>query len=189
MPMLSIGADLTGFDLSTVLDGRLLFYFSVFFALGYCLYSILFATIAATCTSTEELSQSMFAAVLPMVLALMSTLYVIANPSTTAARVLSLFPPFTPLVMLGRVNVLHRPLGSLAEHRTARAGDRRLRLGLGQGLSLRPCAHIRLTIDISRALMRPSVHGTGRGGGVLLSRPPTMCTTPPPRPRSFVVRS
>ena len=110
MPMLSIGADLTGFDLSTVLDGRLLFYFSVFFALGYCLYSILFATIAATCTSTEELSQSMFAAVLPMVLALMSTLYVIANPSTTAARVLSLFPPFTPLVMLGRVNVLPPPL-------------------------------------------------------------------------------
>lgn len=110
MPMLSISADLTGFDLGTVLNGSLIFYFSVFFALGYCLYSILFATIAATCTSTEELSQSMFAAVLPMVLALMSTFYVIANPSTTAARVLSLLPPFTPLVMLGRVNVLPPPL-------------------------------------------------------------------------------
>ena len=50
----------------------MLFYFVVFFALGCLLYSVLFAVIAVTCTSTEELSQSMIAAVLPMVVALMS---------------------------------------------------------------------------------------------------------------------
>ena len=113
LPMLSMSVDLAGIDLAAILNMRLIFYFSVFFTLGYCLYSIVFATfatIAATCTSTEELGQSMFAAVLPMVLALMSTIYVIGNPSTTAARVLSLLPPFTPLVMLARVNVLPPPL-------------------------------------------------------------------------------
>ena len=34
----------------------------------------------------------------------------IANPATTTTRVLSLFPFFTPLVMLARMNVLMTPL-------------------------------------------------------------------------------
>ena len=109
-PMLSMGPELADFDLGAVLSLELIFYFSIFFALGYFLYSVFFATIAATCTSTEELGQAMFAAVLPMVVALMSSFYVIANPGTVATRVLSLLPPFTPLVMLARVNVLTPPL-------------------------------------------------------------------------------
>ena len=52
----------------------------------------------------------MMAAVLPMVAALMVALSVIANPSTTMTRVLSLIPFFTPLVMMARVNVLMPPL-------------------------------------------------------------------------------
>ena len=109
-PMLAMGPDLADFDLGAILSVELILYFSIFFALGYFLYSVFFATIAATCTSTEELGQAMFAAVLPMVIALMSSFYVIANPGTTATRVLSLLPPFTPLVMLARVNVLTPPL-------------------------------------------------------------------------------
>ena len=109
-PALSLGAGAADFDLGAILSLELIFYFSLFFALGYFLYSIFFAAIAATCTSTEELGQSMFAAVMPMVIALMSTFYVITNPGTVATRVLSLLPPFTPLVMLARVNVLRPPL-------------------------------------------------------------------------------
>ncbi len=109
-PMLSLGPDLAEFDLGAVLSLELILYFAIFFALGYFLYSIFFAAIAATCTSTEELGQTMFAAVLPMVIALMSSFYVIANPGATATRVLSLLPPLTPLVMLARVNVLTPPL-------------------------------------------------------------------------------
>lgn len=109
-PMLAMGPALAEFDLGAVLSLELIVYFAIFFALGYFLYSIFFAAIAATCTSTEELGQSMFAAVLPMVVALMSSFYVIANPGTTATRVLSLLPPLTPIVMLARVNVLSPPL-------------------------------------------------------------------------------
>lgn len=100
----------SGFDLSAVLNARLLFYFAVFFSLGYVLYSILFAVVAVTCTSTEELGQSMMAAILPMVAALMVAVSVISNPATTLTRVLSLIPLFTPLVMLARVNILMPPL-------------------------------------------------------------------------------
>jgi ABC-2 type transport system permease protein len=64
------------------------------------------AAVAATCTSTEDLSQTMMIAVLPMVVGLMAAMSVFANPSTTATRVLSLIPFFTPLVMLARVNIL-----------------------------------------------------------------------------------
>lgn len=110
LPALAVGAEVAGFDLGAVLNVRLLFYFAIFFALGYLLYSVLFAAIAVTCTSTEELGQSMFAAVLPMVVGLMVTFTVIANPSTTMTRVLSLVPLFTPLVMLARVNILMPPL-------------------------------------------------------------------------------
>jgi ABC-2 type transport system permease protein len=100
----------SGFDLSAVLNARLLFYFAVFFSLGYMLYSILFAVVAVTCTSTEELGQSMIAAILPMVAALVVAVSVISNPATTLTRVLSLIPFFTPLVMLARVNILMPPL-------------------------------------------------------------------------------
>jgi ABC-2 type transport system permease protein len=93
-----------------MISPTLLFYFAVFFALGYLLYSVMFAMVAVTCTSTEELGQSMFAAIAPMVIGLMVAISVLANPSTTATRVLSLIPFFTPLVMLARVNVLMPPL-------------------------------------------------------------------------------
>jgi ABC-2 type transport system permease protein len=52
----------------------------------------------------------MMAAILPMVVALMVAISVISNPATTATRVLSLVPFFTPLVMTARVNVLMPPL-------------------------------------------------------------------------------
>jgi ABC-2 type transport system permease protein len=109
-PALAMSTAVSGFDLSAVLNARLLFYFAVFFTLGYFLYSVLFAIVAVTCTSTEELGQSMMAAILPMVVALMVAISVISNPATTATRVLSLIPFFTPLVMTARVNVLMPPL-------------------------------------------------------------------------------
>jgi ABC-2 type transport system permease protein len=110
LPTMSVGAEIAGIDLGSVLSIELIIYFSIFFALGYFFYSVLFATVAATCTSAEELTQAMFAAILPLIVALFATFYVIFNPSTLVTRVLSLLPPFTPLVMLARVNVLTPPL-------------------------------------------------------------------------------
>jgi ABC-2 type transport system permease protein len=109
-PALAMSSAISGFDLSTVLNARTIFYFSLFFALGYALYSVLFAIVAVTCTSIEELGQSMMAAALPMLAAMMVALSVVSKPATTMTRVLSLVPFFTPLVMMARVNVLMPPL-------------------------------------------------------------------------------
>ena len=97
-------------DLTAVLSARLLVYFAIFFTLGYALYSMFFAIVAVTCTSTEEIAQSMLAASLPMVLAIVLTINVVSNPASPATRILSLVPFFTPLVMMARVNVLMPPV-------------------------------------------------------------------------------
>lgn len=110
LPALAIGVSATGFDLSSILNFQLILYFSIFFMLGYLFYSTVFAAIAATCSSTEELSQALFPAMFPFILAFFATFYAVPNPSATITRILSLLPPFTPLVMLARVNVLMPPL-------------------------------------------------------------------------------
>ncbi|MFZ0430230.1 MAG: ABC transporter permease [Acidobacteriota bacterium] len=97
-------------NLSSLVKPEIVLYFSLFFALGYLLYSMMFAAVAATCSSTEEVSQAMFPAMFPLILAFFATFYAVPNPATTATRVLSLIPLFTPLVMLARVNVLMPPL-------------------------------------------------------------------------------
>jgi ABC-2 type transport system permease protein len=109
-PTIATGSDATGFDLATVLNARMIVYFAIFFTLGYALYSVFFAIVAVTCTSTEEMTQSMMAASLPMVLAIMVAMSVVSNPAAPMTRVLSLVPFLTPLVMMARVNILMPPL-------------------------------------------------------------------------------
>ena len=98
------------FDLGQVLNLEIILYFSIFFILGYILYSTVFAALAVTCNSVEELSQALMPAILPFILAFLATFYAVMNPSSGATRIMSLFPPFTPLVMLARINVLPPPL-------------------------------------------------------------------------------
>jgi ABC-2 type transport system permease protein len=98
------------FNLEQVLNLEIIFYFSLFFILGYILYSTVFAALAVTCNSVEELSHALMPAILPFILAFLATFYAVMNPSSGATRVMSLFPPFTPLVMLARINVLPPPL-------------------------------------------------------------------------------
>ena len=131
---------MSGFDLSQYLNARLLFYFAMFFSLGYVLYSVLFAVVAVTCTSTEELGQSMMAAMLPMVVALMAAISVISNPATTLTRVLSLIPLFTPAGHDGaRERADAAALGSVARHRAADRGVDRQRRGRRPRFSVTRC--------------------------------------------------
>ena len=110
LPGIMIGSEAAGLDLGLILTGELLFYFALFFALGYFLYSVLIAVIAVTCTSTEELGHSMIIAALPLIVAVMLAVTAIVNPSSELTRISSLIPPFTPIVMLARINVSAPPL-------------------------------------------------------------------------------
>ena len=110
LPALAMGAAVAELDLGNVLDVRTLAYFSVFFFLGYLMYATIFAAVGATCDNIQEMQQAMFPAVMPVIMAFMSTLYIMTNPNSFASQVLSLFPLFTPLTMFARVNVSEPPL-------------------------------------------------------------------------------
>ncbi len=109
LPAMAIGAAAMDIDLTDLLDPARLTYFAIFFVLGYLFYSVLFAVAGSICTTTEEFGHVAFPAMLPIIIALMISFYAATNPEATAARIASLFPPFTPLVMLARINSLRPP--------------------------------------------------------------------------------
>ena len=110
LPGLAMGAAVAEFDLANVLDLRAMAYFSIFFFLGYLMYATVFAAVGATCDNVQELQQAMIPAIMPVVLAFMSTFYIMTNPNSFASQLLSFFPFFTPLTMFARVNVSEPPL-------------------------------------------------------------------------------
>lgn len=109
LPALAIGAAAQGQDLLQYLDPTMLFYFAIFYLLGYLFYSVIYAAAASTCTSTEEFQQIAFPVMMPVMLSFFFVFYAITNPASTVTRIVSLLPPATPLVMMARVNVLRPP--------------------------------------------------------------------------------
>jgi ABC-2 type transport system permease protein len=77
--------------------------FVLFFVLGFLLYSSLFTIIGAVCSTEQDAQQLQSVVVLPMVIPIMLTFFIIQNPNSTLAAVLSLIPLFTPMLMLARV--------------------------------------------------------------------------------------
>jgi len=110
LPMLAIGAETGDVDLMSFFDPGLIFYFAILFLLGYVFYSVLYAVAASTCSTSEDFQQIAFPLAMPVMLSFFFVFYVITNPGSTITRIVSLFPPATPLVMLARINVLRPPL-------------------------------------------------------------------------------
>jgi ABC-2 type transport system permease protein len=110
LPMFAIGAGANDLDIMSFFDPGLIFYFAVLFLLGYVFYSVLYAVAASTCSTSEDFQQMAFPLAMPVMLSFFFVFYVVTNPGSTITRVVSLFPPATPLVMLARINVLRPPL-------------------------------------------------------------------------------
>lgn len=110
LPMLAIGAEAGDVDLMSFLDPGLIFYFAILFLLGYVFYSVLYAVAASTCSTSEDFQQIAFPLAMPVMLSFFFVFYVITNPGSTITRIVSFFPPATPLVMLARINVLRPPM-------------------------------------------------------------------------------
>jgi ABC-2 type transport system permease protein len=90
-------------DLSDVL------FFLVFFVLGFLFYSALFTIIGAVCNTEQDAQQLQSVVILPLVLPLMMMMLVMQNPNATLSVALSFIPPFTPMLMLGRIVVSDPP--------------------------------------------------------------------------------
>ncbi len=84
--------------------------FPVYFVLGYFLYSSLFAGLAATCETEQELQMFTPLAAVPVWLSF-ALILLIANDSNSVWSVLaSLFPPCTPIIMFLRMGSEMPPL-------------------------------------------------------------------------------
>jgi ABC-2 type transport system permease protein len=77
--------------------------FTVYFLLGYLLYSSLFSGLAATCETEQELQMYTPLAAIPIWLGFGMIALVINNPNSALAIAASLFPATAPIVMILRM--------------------------------------------------------------------------------------
>ena len=77
--------------------------FPVYFVLGYLLFSALFAGLAATCETEQELQMYMPLAAVPVWLSFGLILLIINDPNSVWSVAASLFPPTAPIVMFLRM--------------------------------------------------------------------------------------
>jgi ABC-2 type transport system permease protein len=88
--------------------------FPVYFVLGYLLYSSLFAGLAATCETEQELQMYMPLAAAPTWLSFALILLVINDSNSFWSVAASFFPPTAPVIMFLRMASEIPPLWQLA---------------------------------------------------------------------------
>ncbi|HEY4382803.1 MAG TPA: ABC transporter permease [Acidobacteriaceae bacterium] len=81
------------------------FFFFVYFILGYLFYASIAAALGAMTNSEQELQQLNMFLVLPLLFCFFMLGTLISAPNSTLSRVLALVPPFTPLMMYFRVSL------------------------------------------------------------------------------------
>ena len=91
-----------------------LIYFVVFFLLGYLLYSSIAAALGAMVNSEQELQQLNMFLVMPLAGCMFALAPVISNPSGPVARIISLIPFCTPLIMYLRISLAPPPAWEIA---------------------------------------------------------------------------
>ena len=77
--------------------------FPVYFVLGYFLYSSLFAGLAATCETEQELQMYTPLAAVPIWLSFAMIMLIINDSNSVGAIAASFFPPCTPIIMFLRM--------------------------------------------------------------------------------------
>jgi ABC-2 type transport system permease protein len=85
------------------------FFFVLFFILGYFLYSSIGAAVGAMVNTEQEAQQLQWPMVLMLVIPMLISFSITKDPSSTLARVTSLFPFFTPILMFARINIYPPP--------------------------------------------------------------------------------
>ena len=91
-----------------------LFYFVVFFLLGYFFYVGLFAAIGAVCNTEQEAQNLQSPVTMCLIVPMVATFFFVNNPDSTAAVVMSMIPLFAPMVMFMRICVLMPPFWQIA---------------------------------------------------------------------------
>ncbi len=90
--------------ISVDISGKLLFCFVVYYILGFLLFSSLLAAIGSICNTLKETQELMMPIIMVMVLPMVAWFKLVQSPDGIFARVLSLVPPVSPLVMPLRIS-------------------------------------------------------------------------------------
>ncbi len=100
-----------------------LVFFVIYFLLGYFFYSALSAGFGASVSQESEVQQFAMLLVMPQLVGLMLTVYILANPTSWPVVLLSLFPPCTPIVMCLRMSAMAVPAWQLGLSLVLMAGS------------------------------------------------------------------
>ncbi len=87
-----------------------LLWFPIYFMGGFFLYSALAAALGSSVSGEQEIQQFSFILISPLVASVVLLPYVLSNPNSTTSVVLSLLPPFTPIIMYMRICAQMPPL-------------------------------------------------------------------------------
>ena len=83
----------------------LYFWFLLFQLLALFIYGSIFSAVGAACTEIRDAQSMMFPAMLGMLVPMWVFMPIIQSPNSAFARVMSLIPPFTPMLMMLRIAV------------------------------------------------------------------------------------
>ncbi len=89
-----------------IFNPYLLIYFVIFFILGFLLYSTVFALLGSVVSNEKEAQNFLFPIILCLVLPVLMGMYIIQDPNSLVARILSFIPLFTPTMMVLRLNII-----------------------------------------------------------------------------------
>jgi len=101
----SVAVHFGGDSLHVALTAAQVVFFFVYFILGYLFYASIAAALGAMTNSEQELQQLNMFLMIPLMVCFVLLGPLINTPDSTLARVLALFPPFTPLLMYLRVSL------------------------------------------------------------------------------------
>jgi ABC-2 type transport system permease protein len=81
-----------------------LLYFVLFFLLGYFFYTALFAAVGAVCNSEQEAQNLQQPLTMSLMIPYIMTFFFVRNPDHIAAVIMSMIPPFAPMIMFTRLS-------------------------------------------------------------------------------------
>lgn len=88
----------------------LLFYFVLYFVLGYLIYATLYAATGSIFENEQDAQSLQFPITFLVILAMVFVSLIISKPDSPLATLLSLVPFFAPILMIGRLSVTDVPL-------------------------------------------------------------------------------
>jgi ABC-2 type transport system permease protein len=103
-----VAVKMTGGDMGWLQDALApakLAYFVVFFLLGYFFYTALFAAVGAVCNSEQEAQNMQQPLTMSLMIPYIMTFFFVRNPDHIAAVIMSMIPPFAPMIMFTRLSI------------------------------------------------------------------------------------